>query len=247
MPRRAAPIPPLSPWQQALVKQFGGLVVHVAKKYYRGQIPDDVIGEGRLGLCIAAAKYDPAREVLFTTYAYHWIKAMILQHAAIQRGAVALKSRRDQHVLFGLGRARRALGTMAGQDLDRVARYLNVDEATVQAIEARYSISDIHLGVAVHPDGKPVELADPKPDPEAMVANEDGARYAKMQIHEALGKLGRRDRYILVGRHLGARRKTLQRIGRELGLSRERIRQLEVRALKRLRTHLEAQGAEAAA
>jgi RNA polymerase sigma-32 factor len=228
-----------------LILAHDGLVTMVARRmrqYRRGPIPADVRQEGYLGLCRAADKFDPAKGVRFLTYAYHWVRVSLFDHLLRNRSAACgeATTRAFRAVFFGAGQAMRD-----GHRGDDLAHALKVSPEQLAQILPRVFGSDVHLDTPM-PDGRPFmdALVDGTPSPEDRAAERESADLSKAMIQRGLGRLSPRERRIITARHLSDRRQTLETIGAKMGVSRERIRQIEAKALNKLRAAMGAQSSE---
>jgi RNA polymerase primary sigma factor len=223
---------------QELVKRNLRFVISVAKKYQnRGMALTDLIGEGNVGLMTAARKFDPDQGVKFISYAVWWIRQAILASLARQGRTVRVPLNRTAD-LSRIIRAAEALR----QDLRREPTPEEIGAATGLAIDVVQSLaalntSDVRLDAPLDPDGERSLIdrfiADEQNDAEAQAMD----RFLSEEIEAALRTLPARDAKVLrlyFGLD-GGREHTLEEIGGMLGVTRERVRQLRDRALKRLR------------
>jgi RNA polymerase primary sigma factor len=223
---------------QELVKRNLRFVISVAKKYQnRGMGLSDLIGEGNLGLLTAARKFDPDQGVKFISYAVWWIRQSILAALARHGRTVRVPLNRTAD----LSRITRTAETLR-QELRReptpeeIAANLDLSVDVVRALAA-LNTADVRLDAPLDPDGERSLIdrfiADEQSDPEEQAMD----RFLAEQIDLALRTLPARDAKVLrlyFGLE-GGREHTLEEIGGLLGVTRERVRQLRDRALKRLR------------
>jgi len=245
-----------------LITAYTRLAVSVASKYRRYGAPmNDLIQEACLGLMKAADKFDPDRGVRFSTYAVWWIKASMQDFVMRNWSMVRTGSTASQKALFfnmrrvqaRLAREAAARGeTLDGHQLQlAVAQDIGVPLADVQMMEGRLSGSDFSLDATQGSDEDGRAWVDMLEDDgpqaaESVAVSHDGARL-RGWLAEAMGTLTPRERYILAERRLKADGRTLESLGAELGLSKERIRQLEAAALTKLRQRLDDSAPEARA
>lgn len=223
---------------QELAKRNLRFVISVAKKYQnRGLALVDLIGEGNVGLLTAARKFDPDHGVKFISYAVWWIRQAILAAIARHGRSVRVPLNRTAD-LSRIVRASEALR----QDLQReptpeeIARVVNLSVDVVQSLAA-LNTADVRLDAPLDPDGDR-SLVDrftvsEYADPEGQVIDQ----FLSDEIDSALKTLPARDAKVLrlyFGLE-GGREHTLEEIGDMFGVTRERVRQLRDRALKRLR------------
>jgi RNA polymerase sigma-32 factor len=228
-----------------LVRAYTRLVVATASRFRNYGLPmGDLVQEGNVGLMQAAARFEPDREVRFSTYAAWWIRSAmqdyILRNWSIVRtGTTAAQ----KSLFFNLRRLRAKIDDVSGRPLSpegraRIARELRVEVADVEAMEIRLGASDQSLNAPVG-DGAEDDwqdfLADTRPSPEEVVIGLRDNRTRSRWLADALGELSARERIIIHQRRLRDEGATLEELGRELGVSKERVRQLEHRAMLKLR------------
>jgi RNA polymerase primary sigma factor len=223
---------------QELVKRNLRFVISVAKKYQnRGLALTDLIGEGNVGLLTAARKFDPDQGVKFISYAVWWIRQSILASLARQGRTVRVPLNRTAD----LSRIVRTAENLR-QELRREPTPEEIAQATGLTLDVVQSLaalntSDVRLDAPLDPEGDRslIErfIADEQGDPEAQAMD----KFLSEEIENALRTLPPRDAKVLrlyFGLD-GGREHTLEEIGGMLGVTRERVRQLRDRALKRLR------------
>jgi len=232
-----------------LIRAYGRLAVAMAAKFRHYGLPlGDLIQEGNIGLMQAAARFEPDREVRFSTYATWWIRSAmqdyILRNWSIVRtGTTAAQ----KSLFFNLRRLRARIANATGeQQLNadsraEIARELNVPVADVVAMEQRMSGGDQSLNAPLSADGEDdwqEFLADERPNPEEVVIGMKDAATRSAWLNQALGQLDERERTIIRERKLRDDEVTLEELGSTLGVSKERVRQLEARALGKLKIAL---------
>lgn len=224
----------------ALLVSHMRLVLSIAQKYRRHGLPlEDLVAEGNLGLVEAARRFDCSRGTRFSTYAAWWIRALIRRYTIANRRIVGAPSTRAaRRLLSKLRETQRQLAAELGcaPTREQVAKALDVTVEDVATVEAALSGRDVSL--APTPDGQVVELACDRASPEEIAAVEQVRAINLRSVHDALERLERRERMIIERRLLDDDRETLAHLGEELGLSRERVRQLELRARQKLRAAL---------
>ena len=224
-----------------LIQAHLGLVIRIAMEFrHSGPAMEDLIQEGNLGLTIAARRFDPNRATRLATYATYWIRACMLEHVVRSHGPVRIGTTRSQRkIFFGLGRARRKLereGETA--NCERLAGELGVQQEDVEAMTPRLTGRDVSLDAPRGFDDRRsvgATLAEDGPTPEDMVAGLEEDDHRREQLTEGLKVLDPRERAIIRARHMRARPATLAALGKKFGISRERVRQLELRAKAKLR------------
>ena len=224
------------------------LVIAMATKFRHYGLPlGDLVQEGNVGLMQAAARFEPAREVRFSTYASWWIRSSIQDYVLRNWSIVRTGTTSAQKSLFfNLKRLRARIsdtgdGAMSPENRKWVATHLGVPERDVDAMASRLSASDRSLNAPVGIEGD-AEWQDLLEDENAQLedtfmAAHDGER-RKVWIAKALEILTERETLIIRKRRLSEDTETLETIGHELGISKERVRQIEHQALGKLRRAL---------
>ena len=207
----------------------------------------DLIAEGNVGLMEALERFDPDRNLRFMTYGAYWVRAMILSHILKNFSIVGLGSGPLQSKLFfRLQRERARLATKLGDDEARItgalAAKFGITEDTVRLYGQRLGAHDPSLDQAAFTDG-PATLGDTLPDTEenveTRVADHERDQAVQESLNEIWHALSERERLILSERLLmGADGASLADLGRKLGVSRERVRQLEARLKTKLHAAL---------
>jgi len=225
-----------------MVQAHLGLVIRIAMEFrHSGPSMEDLIQEGNLGLTIAARRFDPSRETRLATYATYWIRACMLEHVVRSHGPVRIGTTRSQRkIFFGLGRARRKLEREGEHaDAETLAEALGVEREDIEAMTPRLTGHDVSLDAPRSTDDRRelgALIAEDAPNPEDMVAGHEEEDSRKMRLFEGLKVLDPRERAIIKARHMRQRPATLASLGKKFGISRERVRQLELRAKSKLRS-----------
>lgn len=226
------------------------LVIAMASKFRNYGLPmSDLISEGHVGLLEAAARFEPDREVRFSTYATWWIRASmqdyVLRNWSIVRGGT---SSAQKSLFFNLRRLRAKL-SRTGEKLDsqsiyrEIAENLNVKQKDVEMMDSRLSGPDSSLNAPMSDDGESgserqdfLVSNDPQPD-EIVTTFIDDERRSNW-LKGALVKLNDRELRIIKERRLTDEGATLESLGSQLGISKERVRQIESRAMEKLKSAL---------
>jgi RNA polymerase sigma-32 factor len=216
--------------------------VKIAMEYRRAWVNVlDLIQDGNVGLMEAVQRFDPYRGVKLTSYAVYWIRAYILKHILDNYRLVRIgRSRAERKLFYRLNKEKRAL-ELQGFEVEPklLAERLEVTEADVIQMEQRMSETDQSLNAPAYRDEGSAEVGDFIPtggsSSEENVANAELLRVFHENLQEFSTQLSERDRRILESRVLAETPKTLQELGEEFDVSRERIRQLEARVVNRLR------------
>ena len=231
------------------------LVISMATKFRHFGLPaGDLIQEGHVGLLEAAARFDPERDVRFSTYATWWIRASmqdyILRNWSIVRGGT---SSAQKALFFNLRRLRARLATgsepLTNQMLYRqVSTALGVSEADVAMMDSRLSAPDSSLNAPLADDAGAAErmdfLVSDDPLPDEVVGDTIDDERRAVWLRAALRALNARELRIIEERRLSDEGATLEALGEKLGISKERVRQIEVRAMEKLKTALVKQNPE---
>ena len=219
-----------------LIACHRGAVTRLALRFAHYCIElDDLLQEGNLGLIRAADGFDPRKQTRFVTYALYWVRARMFQHILRSRGQVRIgRTHGERRVFFGLARAQHDLERDGDpMTMDGLARRLGVAQAVVEEVLPRLRRRDISLDV-----GEPLlQLAAPSASPEDLVASAEEQRMHDGLLRCGFERLDRREQRIISARHLQDEPETLEVLGQELHLSRERVRQLEVRAKRKLKAY----------
>ncbi len=225
------------------------LVIAIAARFRHFGLPmNDLIQEGHVGLLEAAARFEPEREVRFSTYATWWIRASIqdyiLRNWSIVRGGT---SSTQKALFFNLRRLRARLGQgpqpMAEREMYKeIATAIGVSEDDVALMDSRLSAPDTSLNAPVlETDGSAERqdfLVSDAPLQDEVVGESIDREKRRKRLYVALRVLTDRELRIVRERRLKENGATLEALGRALGISKERVRQIESRALEKLRTAL---------
>ncbi len=227
------------------------LVVAVARNYLGYGLPHaDLIQEGNIGLMKAVKRFDPERGVRLVSFALHWIKAEI--HEFILRNWRLVKvatTKAQRKLFFNLRSMKQHAGAMSREEIEGVARELDVKPEEVAEMETRMSGGDVALEARSEEGDEfaPIHyLADSSNEPAEVIERQ---RYDRLQsdgIAAALASLDPRSRRVIEARWLeedsdgSVGTATLHELAREFGVSAERIRQIEAKALRKMRGALSA-------
>jgi RNA polymerase sigma-32 factor len=228
---------------RALVTSHLRFVVRVARGYSGYGLPqNDLIQEGTVGLMKAVRRFDPDMGVRLVSFAVHWIKAEIHEYILRNWRIVKVATTKAQRKLFfNLRSAKKRLGWFSKQEVEEVARDLGVKSETVLEMESRLSNYDLAFdGSDADDDDIPgiapaAYLPDLRHEPSLVLEQADNAKYERDGLYAALESLDERSRDILQRRWLNEAKETLHDLAEEYGVSAERIRQIEVAAMKKLR------------
>ncbi|MDW3180944.1 MULTISPECIES: RNA polymerase factor sigma-32 [unclassified Roseobacter] len=242
-----------------LITAYMRLAISMASKFKRYGAPmNDLIQEAGLGLMKAADKFDPDRGVRFSTYAVWWIKASIQDYVMRNWSMVRTGSTSSQKSLFfNMRRVQARLereSAAAGEVLDRhqlrqmISTEIGVPLHDVEMMEGRLSGSDYSLNATQSTEDEGREWIDALEDDSTQAAETVEHQHDTEQLREwllqAMGDLNDRERFIVRERKLRDQPRTLESLGQELSLSKERVRQLEAAAFGKMRKSLENQSRE---
>ena len=220
------------------------LVMKIARGFAGYGLPlADLVAEGNVGLMQAAEKFDPDRGFRFSTYAMWWIRAAIQEYILHSWSLVKIGTTAAQKKLFfNLRRLKARLqefeqGDLLPQTVKTIAKDLDVPEAEVVEMDRRLSGPDNSLNAMLssEADSEWLEmLPDERPSQESIVGDIEEGRRRRDLLGAALKKLNPREREIVVERRLKEEPATLEELSHRYAVSRERIRQIEVRAVEKL-------------
>ena len=229
---------------QQLLGSHLRLVVKIARGFGGYGMPlADLVAEGNIGLMRALARFEPERGFRFATYAMWWIRAAIQAHVIRNRSLVTLGATPGRKKLFfNLRRLKSRLGELGEGDLapdtvTRIAEDLEVSEDEVIEMNRRLAATDQSLSAPMRADGEAewqdMLVADGA-DQESMIVEASELEWRRDLLAKGLETLNERERHIVKGRRLRDEAMTLADLGHIYGVSRERVRQIEVRAFGKL-------------
>lgn len=238
-----------------LIAAYTRLVVAVAMRFKAYGLPlGDLIQEGHVGLLEAANRFEVSRELRFSTYATWWIRAAMQDYVLKNWSIVRTGTNAAQKSLFfnlrrlrakieGKARAQGHLDTvfLSDEARDEIATALRVSAKDVARMDQRLAAQDYSLNAPVHDEADAAFqdfLVDDAPTPEEQVTNWHDRAVRHRWLDEGLKTLDARERQIIALRHLVEDAATLDDLGHKLHISKERVRQLEARALAKLKAHL---------
>lgn len=235
-----------------LVSSYTRLVISIASKFKHYGLPlGDLIQEGNVGLMQAADRFDPERDVRFSTYANWWIRSCI-QDFVLRNWSIVRTGSTAAHksLFFNFRRLRAKIENkeesegLTPENHKEIAKELGVRVKDVEHMEARLAGVDSSLNIVVgsNSDSNGTEwldmLCDETPTPEdiTMSLKDDFTR--SVWLDEALSHLSEREQKIIKNRYLSDDKATLENLGQDLGISKERVRQIETCAMAKLKTEL---------
>jgi RNA polymerase sigma-32 factor len=220
------------------------LVISVARGYLGYGLPHaDLIQEGNIGLMKAVKRFDPERGVRLVSFAVHWIKAEIHEYILKNWRLVKIATTKAQRKLFfNLRSMKQSFCTLGPDEVDAVAEKLGVRPQDVVEMETRFSGGDVALEPAGDDDEHFAPIAylaaDSTSEPSVQIERKQYDRLQDEGLHNALTKLDERSRAIIQRRWLvedGETAATLHELAAEYGVSAERIRQIEVKAMQKMK------------
>jgi RNA polymerase sigma-32 factor len=223
-------------------------VARVARGFSGYGLPQaDLIQEGNIGLMKAVKHYDPARKVRLMSFAIHWIRAEMFDYILRNWRIVKVATTKAQRKLFfNLRKSRERLGWMTRGEVDTLAESLDVAPETVKEMEGRMSHADVAFDADNDADDDSFHAApagylqDMRYNPEVLATQSDHEDLRQTQLRSALTSLDARSRDIIQRRWLDEKKPTLHELADEYGISAERIRQIESKALDVMKDALEA-------
>ncbi len=226
-----------------LVTSHLRLVARIAIGYRGYGLPlSELISEGTLGMLQAVKRFDPDRGFRLATYAIWWVRSAIHEYILRSWSLVKMGTTAAQKKLFfNLRRLKAQLNAIDDGDLSpelvkKIATELSVPEAEVVSMNHRLAAPDHSLNAPISSEGEwLLLLPDDTPDQETVIGERAELQYRRRLVHGALSQLSSRERDILFARRLKDRRSTLDELGRRYAVSCERIRQIEGRAIDKLR------------
>lgn len=215
-------------------------VVSIAVEYRRWGIPiEDIVQEGNIGLLKATERFDPARECRLVTYAAYWIRAEIRDFVVKGYRIVRIGASKGERKALRIYRKTRE------RDPSVLAALSGLSPARAQALLPLLMARDVSLDRTPDAGPTPVErLVAPGDSPEEQVSDLRERAMMRAALHQAISELPERERRIVEWRWLSEAPMTLEELGLQFGISKERVRQLEERAKRRMRERVEALVAE---
>ena len=233
---------------QKILNSYLRLAVSFARKYSSYGLPiDDLIHEGVLGIMHALEKFDTSKDFRLSTYASWWIRASIQDYILKNWSVVRTGSTASQKALFfNLKKIKQKINDvsqeyMGQNEIDQVSNMLKVKSLEVQNMESRLTGGDLHLNQKVDNDAENdlmSLLADERQNPEEVYEDFKDKKVKRDFIHEAINTLNDREKTIIKLRKFKEKSITLDELGQMLKISKERVRQIETKALEKLKRSL---------
>ena len=233
---------------QKILNSYLRLAVSYARKYSSYGLPiDDLIHEGVLGIMHALDKFDTSKDFRLSTYASWWIRASIQDYILKNWSVVRTGSTASQKALFfNLKKIKQQINDvskefMGQEEVDKVSSMLNVKSIDVQNMESRLTGGDLHLNQKVDNESENdlmSLLADERENPEETYEDFNDKKIKKDFINRAIDTLNEREKTIITLRKFREKSITLDELGQKLKISKERVRQIETKALEKLKKSL---------
>lgn len=217
-----------------LVESSLPFVISIAREYRRWGVPlEDLVQQGNLGLLKAAAKFDPEKNCRLITYAAYWIRAEIRDYVVRSYRIVRLGSTRTER------RAMRAFRRMSVDSPQTLAEESGMPLTRAKQLWPLLTRGDMSLDASVSNTITPLERMSYKQlTPEEEMARAEAIHHVRAELDSAMQSLTDREQRIVEARFMAPEPRTLEALGREMGVSKERVRQLELRARQKLRDRL---------
>ena len=233
---------------QKILNSYLRLAISYARKYSSYGLPvDDLIHEGVLGIMHALEKFDTSKDFRLSTYASWWIRASIQDYILKNWSVVRTGSTASQKALFfNLKKIKQQINDvsrefMGQEEVNKVSKMLNVKSIDVQNMESRLTGGDMHLNQKVdnESDNDLMSLlADDRENPEETYEDFNDKKIKKDFINKAIETLNEREKTIIRLRKFREKSITLDELGQKLKISKERVRQIETKALEKLKRSL---------
>jgi len=231
-----------------ILEAYLRLVVSIARKFIHYGLPkEDLIHEGILGIIHALKKFDISKNFRLSTYARWWIRASMQEYLLKNWSIVKSGSTASQKALFfSLNKLKKQINYnsydyMGDRELKMISKILNVKSLEVQNMESRLAMGDQSLNQTIKDDNN-IDLMsllkDDSPIQDIVVEKKYDGKAKNIWLKKAIGQLKERERIIIFNRKLKEKAKTLEDVGKILNISKERVRQIENQALKKLRKNI---------
>ena len=228
---------------EKIILSYSKLVIRIASQFKHYGLPfNDLIQEGHIGLLLALDKFEPSRELRFSTYSRWWVKATIQEYVLKNWSIVKIGSSSAQKSLFFNLRKFRVNGSVNYEERKKIANLLGVKEKFISDRENHILMKDASLNSPLSNDT--VEewqnfLIDHNQEtPEDVFIKNDEKVRKKKWLMQALDLLNEREKIIINSRHICETPHTLAKIGKKLKISKERVRQIEASAISKIKIRI---------
>ena len=228
-----------------IISAYSKIVIAFSMKFKNYGLPvNDLVQEGHIGLMQAMAKFEPDRDIRFSTYASWWIRSAIQDYVLKNWSIVRTGTTASQKALFfNLRKIKQQISDVSSEymgqnEINKVSEILNVKNLEVQNMESRLSGGDVYLNQKIdsESDNDLMSLLnDDRPNPEETVEDINDGKLKKDFIQKAISTLNDREKIIIKMRKLKEKSITLDELGQMLKISKERVRQIETKALEKLK------------
>ena len=234
-----------------LISAYKRLVASIAKKYLSyGLQMEDLINEGILGLIISLKKFDLSKGFRLSTYARWWIRASI-QNYILKNWSIVKTASTTSHksLFFNFNKLKKQINFnsfdyLGQEELTKISKMLNIKAIDIQNMETRLSQGDQSLNKKINindnadnPDLLSL-IKDESPTQDILFEKENDDKLKNQWLKKAINLLKDREKIIISSRKLEEKAKTFEELGKKLNLSKERVRQIEVQALKKLKNNI---------
>lgn len=232
-----------------LLVAYHKLVKSIARKYLSYGVPnEDLIQEGIIGLIYAIEKFDVSKGFRLSTYSRWWIQALI-QNYILKNWSIVKNGTTSAHkkLFFSLNKIKKQINCntinfLEEESLKKVSKILNIKPLEIQNIESKMALGDQSLNQKVFEDNDAVDflslLEDDSPTIDNVVEKENDDKLKNLWLRQAIDLLKDREKIIISNRKLEEKAKTFEELGKKLKISKERVRQIEVQALKKLKINI---------
>ena len=231
-----------------LLKSFENLVKSIGKKYSQyGLNHEDLFQEGMTGLIHAIEKFDHQKDFRLSTYAQWWIKAKIQNFVLKNWSIVKSGSTASQKMLFfGLNKLKKQINFnshsfMGQNELDEISNILNINSIQIQDMENKLAMGDLSLNQKISNDTEDdllSQLEDQSLTQDEVLQENNDNNLKKKWLNESINLLNHREKKIIHYRNSEDKKKTLDCIGKKFNISKERVRQIELAALKKIKKNI---------
>ncbi len=233
---------------EKILKSYMRLIVSVANKYLHYGLPrEDLVQEGIVGIMNAIEKFDLSKGFRLSTYSKWWIRALIQEYILKNWSIVKAGSSASQKALFfNLNKLKKIINYnsfefMGNNEVQKVAKILKVKSSQVETMENRLTLGDQSLNQTLSDDSNNdlmSLLKDESPTQDIILEQTYNDKEKKDTLYKAINQLKDREKIIILNRKLEEKAKTLEEMGKKLNISKERVRQIENKALQNLRKNI---------